>query len=46
MAYWTSEDEDPPVYHDNPDCPSGQQILPENKETGSAPVGHRHCEQC
>ena len=46
MAYWTDEDEVPAVWHDDPDCPNGQQIKSGNKQTGSPPAGRRKCEHC
>jgi phage tail protein X len=45
--YWTSEPEDPAVYHTNPGCAAGQQILRKNKVTASLrPNGRRLCEEC
>ncbi len=47
MYYWTSEPEDPAVYHTNSQCPAGQQILPTNKVSSSTrPSGRRLCQEC
>jgi hypothetical protein len=46
MAYWTKNDEDPHVYHTDPDCSEGKKIESGNKEQGAAPVGYRKCEVC
>jgi hypothetical protein len=45
--YWTTEDEDPAVYHNQSECEDGKRIKPENKETGSnPPSGRRLCKVC
>lgn len=44
--YWSEEQK---VYHDNSDCPSGQQILEENRTYGFIPPigrGMELCEHC
>lgn len=35
---------DPDVYHHHDDCPTGQQIPPANRASGTG--GYRRCEQC
>jgi hypothetical protein len=45
--YWTKNDEDPAVYHDNNDCSEGKKIEPKNREEGSTPpAGRRLCDVC
>lgn len=46
MAYWSVADDDPPTYHTCANCPSGQQILRKNRETGSPPADREKCEIC
>jgi hypothetical protein len=43
--YHTSEPEEPEVYHDNDDCPSGKQIKSEHRVTGRG-TGRSHCQRC
>lgn len=43
-AYHSSNPSDPDVYHDYDDCPTGQQIPPQNKVPGTG--GYRRCMQC
>jgi hypothetical protein len=38
--YHSSNPSDPDVYHDHDNCPTGQQIPPQNKMPGTG------CEQC
>lgn len=42
--YHSSDPTDPDVYHDHDNCPSGQQIPPQNKVSG--PGGHPRCKHC
>jgi hypothetical protein len=42
--YYSSNPSDPDVYHDHDDCPTGQQIPPQNKLPGTG--GYRRCHQC
>jgi hypothetical protein len=45
--YYTTNDEDPAVYHDNQACSEGMKIEPENRvNTDILPTGRRHCEVC
>lgn len=47
MYYWTDEPEDPAVYHNNSNCPTGKKILPKNKVTSTTrPSGRRLCYDC
>lgn len=46
MAYWSAADDDPPTYHTCKNCPSGQQILPRNRKTGTPPSGRSKCVTC
>ena len=43
-ACHSTNQDDPDVYHDHTDCPSGSQIPAKNRETGTG--GHRRCETC
>ena len=43
-AYHSSNPTDPDVYHDHDNCPTGQQIPPRNRKSGTG--GNRRCEQC
>ena len=43
-AYYSVSPEDPEVYHDKDRCPTGQQILPQNKRYGTD--NRDHCKQC
>lgn len=40
----SSNPSDPDVYHDYDDCPTGQQIPPQNRRPGKG--GQRRCKQC
>lgn len=42
--YYSINPSDPDVYHNYDDCPTGQQILPQNRRAGNG--GYRRCEQC
>lgn len=42
--YHSSDPTDPDVHHDHDNCPSGQQIPPENKRPGKG--GHPRCKHC
>lgn len=42
--YHSSNPADPDVYHDQSECPSGQQIPAKNKLPGTG--GNRKCEHC
>jgi hypothetical protein len=44
--YWTTEDEDPAVYHNQSECEDGKRILEKNKETGTPPSDRRLCKVC
>jgi hypothetical protein len=45
--YWTTNDEDPAVYHDNQDCSEGKKIERKNRAEGSMPPsGRRMCDVC
>ncbi|HEY2371972.1 MAG TPA: hypothetical protein VGH82_05445 [Gaiellaceae bacterium] len=46
MAYWTTNDEEPAVYHTDEDCSEGKKIEPKNREDGAPPAGRRKCEVC
>jgi hypothetical protein len=43
-AYHSINPNDPDVYHDHSDCPTGQQIPERNKRPGTN--GYRRCAQC
>ena len=43
-SYHSSNPSDPDVYHDHNDCPTGQQIPPATRLSGTR--GYRHCKQC
>lgn len=43
-AYHSSNPSDPDVYHDHDDCPSGQQIPWQNKQSGTG--GYPRCKHC
>jgi hypothetical protein len=43
-AYHSSKPADPEVYHDQHDCPTGQQILARHVVTGTG--GYDKCEHC
>lgn len=43
-AYHSPKSTDPDVYHDHDDCPSGQNILPQNRKPGTG--GYPRCGQC
>lgn len=42
--YHSSNPRDPDVYHDQNDCPTGQQIPVSNRVSGTG--GHRKCKHC
>lgn len=42
--YYSIASTDPDVYHNYSDCPSGQNILPQNKRSGTG--GFPRCGQC
>lgn len=42
--YHSTNSNDPDVYHDHDDCPTGQQIPTKNWKSGTG--GNRRCEQC
>jgi hypothetical protein len=42
--YHSSNPSDPDVYHDHDDCPSGQQIPPQNRQGGTG--GYPRCKHC
>jgi hypothetical protein len=42
--YYSSNPSDPDVYHDHGDCPTGQQIPPANRRSGTG--GYARCKQC
>lgn len=42
--YHTTEPETPERYHDHDNCPTGQQILPQNRAPGDG--GRARCYQC
>jgi hypothetical protein len=45
--YFTLNDADPAVYHDDPDCAEGKKIEPQNLiQTVVKPTGRKHCEVC
>lgn len=44
MAYWSSED--PDTFHTCKNCPSGRQILPRNRQTGTPAAYRKKCERC
>jgi hypothetical protein len=45
VALYRSRDpEDPHVYHDHSDCPTGQRIPPENRVSGMG--GYPRCPEC
>jgi hypothetical protein len=45
--YYTSNDEDPAVYHNNPDCGAGKKIEPENRvDSDTIPADRRLCQAC
>jgi hypothetical protein len=45
--YYTTNDEDPAVYHDDQNCSEGMKIEADNRvDTNVKPVGRRHCELC
>jgi len=46
MAYWSAADDDPPTYHTCSNCPSGEQILPGNRRSGTPPRGREKCRIC
>lgn len=43
-AYHSIDPTDPDVYHDQDNCPAGQQIPPKNRRNGTA--GRRRCLHC
>lgn len=43
-AYYSINPSDPDVYHDQSDCPSGQQIPQSNRRPGTN--NKRRCERC
>jgi hypothetical protein len=44
LPYYSTNPSDPDVHHLFSDCPSGQQIRPENREDGTN--GRPLCEDC
>jgi hypothetical protein len=47
VAYWTTTDEEPAVYHIYEDCSEGEKILKGNREDGPVPpAGRRLCDVC
>lgn len=45
--YWTKNEEDPAVYHDNEECSEGRKIEAKNREESSTPpIGRRLCDVC
>jgi hypothetical protein len=45
--YYTIADEDPPVYHDHPDCARGERIEQVNRvDTDKVPYGRTRCGIC
>jgi hypothetical protein len=46
MAYWTTTEEEKPVYHIYNDCSEGEKIEDENREEGDPPADRELCEVC
>ena len=46
MAYWSTDDDDPPTYHVCNNCPNGKQIHPVNLKKGTPPAGREKCGTC
>lgn len=42
--YHSTNTNDPPVYHDDSQCPRGKKILPKNKKSGTG--GYPKCKDC
>ena len=46
MAYWTTSEEEHPVYHYYYDCPEGAKIKEKNRDGGEPPADREMCELC
>lgn len=44
LPYHSRNPSDPDVHHDHNNCPTGQQIPPHNRASGTG--GYRRCRQC
>ena len=45
--YYTTNDEDPAVYHTDQNCEEGKKIEARNRvDTDTRPLGRRKCEVC
>jgi hypothetical protein len=45
--YYTTNDEDPAVYHTDPNCSEGKKIESQNRvDTDTRPSGRQKCEVC